>query len=226
MKLLDLFCGAGGCSRGYHDAGFDDITGVDINPQPHYPYKFIQADALEYLTEHGQEYDFIHASPPCQAFSVMCLCRPGLKENYNNLIEPTRELLIQTGKPYVIENVPKAPLISPLTLCGKYFGLKVYRHRLFETSFYILQPAHIMHRDNSPCACHGLSDKGFISVCGNGGLGIEGGMKYASYAMGIDWMTRKELSQAIPPAYAEYIGRQFMQLQEPLFTDEKVRNYE
>ena len=212
MRLLDLFSGAGGAGFGYHRAGFE-VVGVDIKPQPHYPFEFHQADALEYVAEHGHEFDAIHASPPCQAFSQMCVCRPGLQLQYPDLIQATRDILVKIGKPYVIENVGGARklLNSPLMLCGLEFGLKVYRHRYFETKPYMIGPAHRLHRDNSPGACHGLSKRGFITVCGNGGLGIEGGMKYAKQAMGIEWnITRHEISEAIPPAYTEFIGKQLM----------------
>jgi DNA (cytosine-5)-methyltransferase 1 len=216
MKLLDLFCGAGGCAVGYYRAGFYDITGVDIAPQKNYPYKFIQGDALAYLAAHGHEYDFIHASPPCQAHTRLkraMVNKPEYFIKHLDLIPQTRELLQATGKPYVIENVPGAPLEYPLELCGAMFGLKVYRHRLFETSMFLLAPSHIPHHDQTPPVGRGASPKGFISVGGNGGapgLGMPY-LAYASKAMGIEWMNRAELSQAIPPAYTEWIGQQYLQ---------------
>lgn len=129
-RLLDLFCKAGGAGYGYWQAGFD-VVGVDIEPQKRYPFTFIQADALEYLARHGGEYDAIHASPPCQAFSKMKNPDKAHRKAHPDLVDPVRELLMRTGRPYIIENVPGAPLLSPVTLCGSQFGLKVYRHRVF-----------------------------------------------------------------------------------------------
>ena len=131
-RLLDLFCGAGGCSVGYYRAGFE-VVGVDIVPQPNYPFEFYQADALGFDFDPGW-FHAVHASPPCQAYSSL---RGFTTTEYPQLIEYVRELLIQTGLPYVIENVVGAPLINPIRLCGSSFGLKVWRHRLFETSFQI-----------------------------------------------------------------------------------------
>ena len=209
-KLLDMFCGAGGAGMGYHRAGFD-VTGVDINPQPRYPFKFIQGDALEYLAEHGGEYDAIHASPPCQFYTEL----PGDFSHYPDLIAATRELLIRTGGPYVIENVGGArrELNAPIMLCGHQFGLKTYRHRFFECYPFLLAPPHIAHPEACPPTGRGRSNvHGFISVTGNGGapnLGMPY-LEYARIAMGISWMDRSELSQAIPPAYTEFIGRHVM----------------
>lgn len=217
-KLLDLFCKAGGCSMGYYKAGFD-VEGVDIEAQPNYPFKFTQMDAIEYLkTQDLNKFDAIHASPPCQRNSrlkSLSSARNGSykAESYPDLIDPVRNLLDQIGKPYVIENVVGAPMSNAVTLCGTMFGLKVYRHRLFESNIHLWQPAHIPHNDRTPSAGGGVSPKGFISVCGTGGVK---GMKaqeiveYWSWAMGIDWMNRAELAQAIPPAYTEYIGQQLV----------------
>lgn len=184
---------------GYHRAGFE-VVGVDIKPQPRYPFEFHQADALEYLAEHGHEFDAIHASPPCQAYSIT-------KNIGNNkhpaLIETTRIALEKTGKPFVIENVVGAPLHSPVELCGAVFGLKVYRHRLFESNVTLSQPNHRTHNDSTPRAGRGISPKGFISVAGH-----MGNTDYVRTAMGIDWMVGHELSQAVPPAYTEYLGFQ------------------
>lgn len=203
-RLLDLFCCAGGASMGYHRAGFD-VTGVDIAPQKRYPFRFIQGDALEYVAAHGHEYDAIAASPPCQRYSAMTNCRD--HEAHPDLVGPTRELLIASGRPYVIENVIGAPLHQPVMLCGAMFGLKVYRHRLFECSWFLLVPPHVPHRDKTPKAGKGISPKGFISVAGNTGR-----VSYARQAMGIDWTNRDELSQAIPPAYTEFIGKQLLRV--------------
>ena len=206
MRLLDLFCGAGGAAMGYFRAGFDDITGVDIRPMPRYPFKFIQGDALEYLAEHGREYDFIHASPPCQHYTLA----QNAAKNANahpDLIDPVRELLQKSGRPYVIENVVHAPLRDPYELCGLSFGLKVRRHRLFETTFFMLIP---------PCQC---KNQDYFVIFGHEVRerrhGLAAGRKnkiaQGRAAMGIDWMTRGELSEAIPPAYTEFIGRQYLE---------------
>lgn len=218
MRLLDLFCCAGGAAMGYYRAGFTEITGIDIRPQPRYPFRFIQADALEYLAEHGHEYDVIHASPPCQAHSDLAHLHRSkgtdYDERHKDLIPQTRALLQAIGKPYIIENVEGAPLTNSFTLCGAMFGLKVYRHRLFETSFFAIVPPHIAHHDNTPAVGRGISSKGFISVTGVGGFGIPNGFGYACSAMGIDWMSRPELSQAIPPAYTQWIGERLLEQME------------
>jgi DNA (cytosine-5)-methyltransferase 1 len=207
-KLLDLFCGAGGAGMGYHRAGFN-VTGVDIRPMPRYPFAFIQADALEYLAEHGAEYDVIHTSPPCQAYSVTS-AMPGVGQ-YPELVEPVRELLISIGKPYIIENVPGAPLINPIELCGTMFDLPLIRHRRFETRPPIWFPP-------APHACKHLytASSRSYSTFANGATAITvAGHNYileeGKQAMGIDWMTnRDELSEAIPPAYTEWIGKQIL----------------
>lgn len=192
---------------GYHRAGFTEIVGVDIKPQPHYPFTFVQADALEYFTL-PQGFDAIHASPPCQLFSKTraILRGKGLTNPGTDLIEATRARLQRRGVPYVIENVPGAPLLSPVLLCGTMFGLRVYRHRLFESSCLLLVPMDPEHRHTT--GSHRGYSKGtpFITVGGNNYSRTEG-----AAAMGIDWpMTRAELSQAIPPAYTEFIGRQVL----------------
>ena len=203
MRLLDLFCGAGGAGEGYRRAGFD-VTGVDIKPMPNNPHTFIQADALDYLAAHGHEYDVIHASPPCQAYSVTR--NIGHDADYPDLISPLRELLVASECPYVIENVPGAPLHTTITLCGTMFGLKVYRHRLFESNVMLFQPAHPKHTETIGKAGRGPNPNGWMSVSGNI-VNPEAGRA----AMGVDWwMTRNELSQAIPPAYTEYIGKQLL----------------
>jgi DNA (cytosine-5)-methyltransferase 1 len=208
MKLLDLFCGAGGAAMGYHRAGFDQIVGVDIEPQPKYPFEFVQADALEYLLAQGQEFDLVHASPPCQAYSRL----KGLaSSDHPELIEPTREILVGSGKPYVIENVPGAPLVNPITLCGSMFGLQLIRHRLFEC-----KPA--IWFVTMSCACKGLftNADNEVSSFENGAtaisvVGHNFKLDDAKMVMGIDWMNREELAQAIPPAYTEWIGKEMMQ---------------
>jgi len=206
MKLLDLFCGAGGAAVGYHRAGFDEIVGVDIKPQPHYPFTFVLGDALEYLREHGYEFDFIHASPPCQAYSVLGFA----KKNYPKLIEPLRKLLVVIGKSFCIENVSgaKAELANPVMLCGTMFGLRILRHRYFECNpaiYFVPHPCNHW----LPVAKKGTwanKDSHFHPVYGH-----FSNQEYAREAMGIGWMTRDELAEAIPPAYTEWIGKQFLQ---------------
>lgn len=205
---------------GYHQAGFE-VVGVDHRPQPRYPFRFVQADALEYLTEHGHEFDAIHASPPCQGYSAMA-CLPWLRDkDYPRLIEPVRAALNAIGRPWVIENVDRAPLLNGITLCGTMFGLKLYRHRRFESSVLLLAPPHLKHREvicgsryvsdryRSPGGrqTHLPNDNGFISVVGH--MGREA-FAAACAAMEIDWMTPAELSQAIPPAYTKHVGAQLL----------------
>lgn len=217
---------------GYHRAGFD-VVGVDIALQPRYPFEFHQADALEYLAAHGHEFDVIHASPPCQAYSLMTRGRWQDRE-HPQLIPYVRELLQATGKPYVIENVSgaRSELINPFMLCGTMFGLQtkdgaqLLRHRYFETSLpFVLTPS-CYHLVGSAIGVYGGGQNperkrsNVIGVYGNsGGKSTRNGtygylVADRRDAMGIDWMTQKELSQAIPPAYTEWIGQQLMQQQE------------
>lgn len=202
MKLLDLCCGAGGCSMGYDWAGFD-VIGVDIKPQKHYPFEFIQEDALLFLeTEDLSGFDLIHASPPCQAYSKVCEVHRKNGKSYPDIIQNIRNLLLKSHKPFVIENVPGAPLRRPRMLCGTMFGLKVLRHRLFESSFYIPSPGPCKHKGT-------VKDGDYFTVCGNGSGKDRDTVKNWSDAMNIHWMTRAELTQAIPPAYTRYIGESF-----------------
>jgi len=200
MRALDLFSCAGGASVGLARAGFD-MVGVDIAPQPRYPFAFIQADAMA-INFAG--FDFVWASPPCQQF-----CRLKTREDlsgYPDLIEPVRAKLKAAGVPYVIENVPEAPIRKDLMLCGAMFGLRSYRHRHFECSFPISQPAHPKHTNRVNRRGENRREHwargGFITITGD--VGTYCGPE----AMGIDWMSGAEMSEAIPPAYAEYIGRQ------------------
>jgi hypothetical protein len=203
-RLLDLFCGAGGAAMGYHRAGFE-VVGVDINPQPHYPFEFHQADAMTYPLE---GFDAIHASPPCQKFSITAnLARAqGKKASEVDLLTPIRPLLEATGLPYVIENVKGAPLRDPLTLCGSTFGLGVRRHRLFESNIAFLGSGPCRHQEQGrPIGIYySIGDE--IPQGGKTAASLEEGQA----AMGIDWMTWKELKEAIPPAYTEWIGRQLL----------------
>lgn len=216
-KLLDLFSGAGGCTRGYQQAGFY-VVGVDIKEQFRYVgEEFIQADVMEWLpaaiaSGYVEQFDVIHASPPCQAHSILGNMPNVDPESHDDLIEPARRLLKKIGKPYIIENVIGAPLESPIRLCGSSFGLRVQKHRLFELSHFVLAPP-CQHywQDSDPIYTvrnHGQHRKtGVCYVFGNGtGKGDDW-----SGAMGINWMTRTELSQAIPPAYTRWLGNQLLE---------------
>lgn len=222
-RLLDLFAGAGGAARGYQMAGFH-VTGVDIARQPRYAGDvFVQADALEYVAAHGHEYDVIHASPPCQGYSVTANM-PWVFA-HPKLIEPVRELLKATGRPYVIENVPGAPLINPVVLCGTMFGLRMFRHRLFETSFFMLCFPHVKHRER-------VGENGFVCMAGHGDSGrgrIPADHRTVAAwkrAAAIDWMNRDELAQAIPPAYTRWIGEQLMVVLRPEVIDGTDHNHQ
>jgi DNA (cytosine-5)-methyltransferase 1 len=190
---------------GYHRAGFE-VVGVDINPQPHYPFEFHQADALTYPLD---GFDVIHASPPCQGYSACKTMHTCRDRSYTQLIPEIRNRLDAFGAPYVIENVVGAPLKSPIMLCGLSFGLHLFRHRLFESNLFLLEPSHTKHRDR-------VGENGFVCMAGHGDSGrgriLASHRSKASWvnASGIDWMTRQELSQAIPPAYTEFIGRQLI----------------
>jgi DNA (cytosine-5)-methyltransferase 1 len=207
MKLLDLFCGAGGAAMGYYRAGILDITGVDLTPQPRYPFRFIQADALMYVRRYGHLYDLIHASPPCQLYSQ--LARIGWEKEYSDLIGDLRLALQDIDKPYVIENVPGAPLRDPLLLCGTMFGLYIIRHRLFECNPVLWFPPATCSHSLPVVKCGRKPDRfrEFASLAGN-----FSDVEYGRIASGIHWMVREELSQAIPPAYTEYIGRCLLEL--------------
>jgi DNA (cytosine-5)-methyltransferase 1 len=218
-RLLDLYCCEGGAGSGYHRAGFE-VVGVDITPRfaKRYPFEFHAADAIEFVKAHGHEFDAIHASPPCQHASAGTRAQD--RSKYPALIEPTRDALIASGKPYVIENVKGAALHSPVTLCGSMFNLgtenedgvplRLERHRLFESNTFIWQPQ---------CS-HDLS----VQVAGAYGAGPNtldkarkrrGGYvpnkPIVAKLLGVDWMTLHGLFQCIPPAYTEYIGRQLLE---------------
>ena len=206
MRLLDLFSGAGGAAVGYHQAGFDDIVGVDIVPQPNYPFTFIQADAFNPPVD-LEGFDLIHASPPCQAYST--LRHSPENKDYPDLIEPTLKMLRFGGVSFVVENVPGAPMSSARKLCGSSFalfddGYELRRHRLFESSFYWLAPQ-CFHRFPVLGVYGDLSKNSRPST-----RGVKAGIEQAQELMEIDWMTPKELVQAIPPAYTKFIGEQFV----------------
>ena len=208
-RLLDLFCGAGGAARGYQQAGFY-VVGVDLNPQPRYAGdEFIQGDAMTFPLE---GFDAIHASPPCQAYSDL---QKQNKREYPDLIAPTRDRLIAAiGLPYVIENVEGAPLIDPITLCGTMFpGLRVLRHRKFESNVRLADPPEhpehpLVYTLDKRKAHYGKLNQttAFVMVNGGGNCSVAA----ARDAMGIDWMTKGELNEAIPPAYTEHVGRQII----------------
>lgn len=202
---LDLFCCAGGVAEGLHRAGYQ-VVGVDNRPQPRYPFPFIQADAMSLSFA---RFALVWASPPCQRFSDLAK-RNGNAEDWPDLIEPTRAKLIASKCLYTIENVEGAPLRPTLTLCGTMFpGLRVLRHRMFEANFPIIQPPHgkhpKVHTFDKRKSHFGKTDEAvdFVQVTGGGNCTLAA----ASSAMGIDWMTKAEINEAIPPDYAEYIGR-------------------
>ncbi|MFF4288299.1 SAM-dependent methyltransferase [Streptomyces sp. NPDC001633] len=201
LRVLDLFCCQGGAGMGYHLAGFD-VTGIDINPQPRYPFAFHQADALDYLTHHGADFDLIHASMPCQRYTR---CQQIQAREHPDLIAPVRDLLIKTGRPYVIENVPGAPLLGPVELCGAMFGLRTYRHRLFETSFPLAHRHHPRHLAPNAKMGRPVRDGEFMHIVGN-----FSNVALAREVMGMPWATRDGLREAIPPAYTRHIARQFL----------------
>ena len=253
MRLLDLFCGAGGAAMGYSRADFDEIIGVDIKPQPRYPFEFVQADALEFLAEHGHEFDAIHASPPCQGYSIMHSL-PWLRgRDYPLLLLPTLEMLEGLGKPYVVENVMGARYGSKTLryvyggmvrgLPGGAAGLDVKpRHdnpvnsewRRYHDGALNIRPGYEKvpfsyptiaterlrpdgRRKDSKISLYSMSDSHSLAqwqgngAQGNGvGIGHAKGWRLAAEAMGIDWMKRDELTQAIPPAYTEFIGEQLI----------------
>lgn len=211
-RLLDLFCGGGGASMGYHRAGFE-VVGVDIKPQPHFPFEFHQGDALTYPLD---GFDAYHASPPCQYYSRLRHLPWLASKIYWDSIPPTRALFRSINKPWVIENVEDAPLDS-IILCGQMFGLPIFRHRRFESNILILQPPHIKHDGylahgkNSMAKRYADSHIGVREICRESLAGHRADKASAAEAMGIDWMTRDELAQAIPPVYTEYIGKYLIQ---------------
>lgn len=231
-RLLDLFCGAGGAAMGYSRAGFE-VVGVDIKPQPNYPFEFFEDDALNFVSDRlqgdclwwrGVPFTAIHASPPCQRYSTATK-RNGTQDEHPDLIGPTRELLKATGLPYIIENVVGAPLWNPQLLCGASFDLTVdgyalKRHRLFECSWNA-QDLPLDDVAKEGCRCVLWGGMPFMDVTGGGptkkprtdgggGRPYKGTADQARRIMGIDWMTKAELNEAIPPAYTEFIGAQLI----------------
>lgn len=209
MKALDLFCGAGGASMGIHRAGFE-VTGVDIRPQPRYPFTFIQGDAMTVPLE---GIDFVWASPPCQAYSrtaKLVDAQHGPKERAD-LVEPVRARLKAWGGPYIIENVEGAPLDNPARLCGSSFGLLCQRHRLFESNFLLMDlPCEHWRQSYDKPALHRLTGRSRVVGCYGNGRGKGDNVALWKKALGIDWMTRKEMAQAIPPAYSQFLAEQIV----------------
>ncbi len=226
-RLLDLYCGAGGAGMGYHLAGFD-VVGVDIAPQPNYPFEFIQEDALrvlDHMARHwagkgeawafGHRFDAIHASPPCQHYSIANNIHG--RSDHPDLLPATRDRLTAWGGPWVIENVPGAPMRNWVVMCGRALGLGVKRHRWFESNTALLVPPcpHGHPGDWVSVFGHTVLSRGHVTGKAKGGgntikrthLGTDVGRE----AMGIDWMNRDELSEAIPPAYTEWLGTQLIE---------------
>jgi hypothetical protein len=192
---------------GYSWAGFD-VTGVDLAPQPDYPFAFYQGDALEYLAQHWHAFDYFHASPPCQSSSALTK-GTNAGRIYPNLIPATRQLFGSLHRPSVIENVQGSDLRRDLTLCGVMFGLRVIRHRYFEAvGWQATQPTHKPHQGRVSGWRHGTFYPGpYVAVYGEGGG--KGSVKEWQQAMGIDWTeNRKNLAEAIPPAYTQFVGNQ------------------
>jgi DNA (cytosine-5)-methyltransferase 1 len=213
MKLLDLYSGAGGAAMGYSQAGFSEIVGLDIEPQPNYPFTFFQADVM--TIDEGPwgigfvQPDLIHASPPCQHFTKYRNVVKDITERYEDLIEPTRRLLEASGVPYIIENVPGAPIRPDLVLCGSMFSLDVRRHRWFELGNWdAMAPGGCNHKGWTR-QFKSSTDRENLRYTIEVGAWDEP-LERQKAAMGVDWeITVRELSEAVPPAYTKFIGEQF-----------------
>lgn len=209
-RLLDLYCGGGGSAMGYSRAGFD-VVGIDIYPQRLYPFPIVMNDAVDYLQNHYKEFDAVHASPPCQAHSITHYNSGNQGLHVIDMIPETREAIIATGLPYIIENTPLAPLVEPVTLCGwmeeiqDIYPLKVYRHRIFESNKKLIQPKHRKHPENVQPTNQHLDPNRWVTI-----VGKFSGIDVARKAMGIPWLTSRPMSQAIPPAYTTFLGRQLI----------------
>jgi DNA (cytosine-5)-methyltransferase 1 len=215
VRLLDLFCGAGGAAMGYSRAGFTEIVGVDNRPMPRYPFTFFLGDALEYVAAHRRKFDAIHASPPCQRYSEQTPL--AYRTTAPDLIRPTREALRLTGVPWVIENVENArsEMRASVMLCGTMFDLNLWRHRYFENEFGLWLGPASCHHSRRPVILHAGNNSRMGPVSPTGSTRRKTGrfewpVEICRDAMGIPWMTRMELDQAIPPAYTEFIGRQLL----------------
>lgn len=204
---------------GYSMAGFE-VVGVDIDKQPNYPFKFIQGDVLDMELPPA---DIYHASPPCQPFSQASKRYRNAGKQYEDVLTPLREKLLKTGNPFIIENVPGAPMRIDLMLCGEMFGRELHRHRWFEIhGFTILQPPHEKHKlsvkEGTAAAVYGSNGSLFLvgkpnykelyeQFKKNRAADPQIHLTKGKKAMGIDWMNWTELTQAIPPVYTEFIGR-------------------
>lgn len=207
MKLLDLFCGAGGAAMGYARAGFD-VLGIDIKPQRNYPFAFVQADALDFLAGHWEGFDVIHASPPCQEYSALKPVTGISRYESGSLLPDALELLRFIGKPYVVENVPGSEHLmrDPVMLCGTSFGLPIQRHRYFESPAGITAPG----CDHKGRVLNPHSQRGRERIYAEHGRGDP--EKVWREATGLAWLGRYEAREAIPPAYTEWIGTQLRAL--------------
>lgn len=218
-RLLDLFCCAGGAAMGYHRAGFE-VVGVDLAFQKNYPFEFHQADAIAYVREHAHEFDVIHASPPCQAFSRTKTLH---SNEHPDLVAITREALIASGKPYIIENVVGAPLRDPLILCGTEFNLtapdvdgvplKVLRHRLFESNVALHGNGGCRHDPTVLTASIYGAGGGWTPTHRDSPTRRGGYVPHTDVCralLGVDWTNKHELSQVVPPAFTEHLGRQLI----------------
>lgn len=231
LRVLDLYCGGGGAAVGIRQAiAGVRITGIDINRQADYPFKLFQANICLLFNKpqlwkwFSGKFDFIWASPPCQAYSRAAQSWMGNQE-LPALIPETRELLQKSGKPYCIENVESAPLeTTSIRLCGEMFGLGVIRHRLFETNWPCPEPIHVPHRRAEFVPGRKHKQSPYCSVAGNGGDSWSYKLSDWQQAMGIDWITdRKTLVEAVPPAYSCYILSQFLSWRRS--DDERLRDY-
>lgn len=220
MKMIDLYCGGGGAAMGYYNAGFNEIIGVDIVDRPNYPFKFIKMDALEFLRTYDfSDVDFIHASPCCQRYSKLKYLSGNIEKwesEHVDLVAPTRELLIKTGKPYIIENVEGSPLINPIKLCGSQFeNMYTQRPRLFESNIPLRKPDNPVVRHKTLKLGQGPSEDGYITVAGTrppkGMNEVQTKLYYGFALGGIDWMSLEELTQAIPPVYTCFLGKQIIE---------------
>lgn len=208
MKALDLYCCGGGAGTGLHQAGFK-VIGVDIEYQKNYPFEFIQANVLDLSIDFLKEFDFIWASPPCQEYTMAGTQWRKEGKEYPDLIEPTREMLKASGRPYIIENVPGAPLKNPVILCGTMFGLRTYRHRLFESNYPVRQPEHPEHVAKSTKMGRPPKDGEFLQIVGH-----FSGVPLAREIMGLPRLNQYELAQAIPPAYSKYLAEEWLKNRE------------
>lgn len=199
LTMLDAYCCQGGASMGYYLAGFN-VVGLDRDDQPHYPFPFIQGDAIEYIRAHGNEYDLLGGSPPCQRYTRS---QRIMGREHPDLIAPTREAMESTGRPWIIENVEGAPLLDTVLLCGAMFRMRTYRHRLFESSLPLGSRLHPRHL--APMAKMGrpVRDGEFMHIVGNF-VGVD----LAREIMAMPWATRDGLREAIPPAYTQFLGEQ------------------